>query len=311
MRVLLAGATGAIGRPLLRVMAAAGHDVTAVVRTPETERVAAGLGATTVLADVMDRDRLLRAVDGFAFDAVLHQATALRTAGRTVRADDPTVALRDTGTRHLLAAASATGARRFVTQSLITGYGYLDHGTTVLTEDAPFGVQVGNAADPVALASHTTERLAFSADGVDAVALRYGMFYGPGAFSDMFAGLLRKRIPVLPRGATATTGFIHVSDAASATVAALERGRPGTAYNIVDAHPASWRDFVTAVARAHGTPRPVAVPAWLFRRMSPYLGHLMIDTTLRVSAAKAREELGWQPDHADLHIGLGISGAAR
>ncbi|MGW4475092.1 NAD-dependent epimerase/dehydratase family protein [Nonomuraea sp. NPDC004354] len=307
MKVLLAGATGAIGLPLLSALEAAGHQVTAIIRDPAKGRLVADRGAIAVVADVMDRDGLLRAVDGRAVDVVMHQATALRGARRTLRPDDPTLALRGRGTAHLLEAARVTGARRFVTQSLITGYGYRDHGSRVLTEDDVFGLRVGNVGDLVTDASVATEQQVFAADGIEGIALRYGMFYGRNAFSDMFADLMRRRAPVLPRGRTATTSFIHVEDAAAAAVAAMERGRDGQAYNIVDDHPASWRDFITAVARAHGTPRPLALPRWMMRLAVPYLGHLMIDTSMRVSHARATRELGWTPTYRDLRAGLGLA----
>ncbi|NRQ32187.1 NAD-dependent epimerase/dehydratase family protein [Nonomuraea sp. NN258] len=304
MRVLLAGATGAIGIPLLSALAAAGHEVIALVRDPAKERLVTERGAHALVADVLDGDGLLRAVEGQSADVVMHQATALRDAPRRLGPDDPTLALRDRGTAHLLRAAREVGARRFVTQSLITGYGYRDHGTRILTEDDDFGVHVGTVADLVTDSSVATERQVFAAAGIEGVALRYGMFYGRNAFSDMFAGMMRRRIPVLPRGATGTTSFVHVHDAAVAAVAAMERGRAGQAYNVVDDEPMSWRDFMTEVARAHGTPRPVAMPRWLIRAAVPYLGCLMIDTTMRISHAKATRELGWTPAHRGVRDGL-------
>jgi len=304
MKVLLAGATGAIGLPLLSALAASGHEVVAVIRDPAKRGLVTDRGASAVIADVLDRDALLRAVDGQAADVVMHQATALRKASRKLRPDDPTIALRERGTAHLLDAARAVGAHRFVTQSLITGYGYLDHGARVLTEDDEFGVRVGTVADLVTDSSVATERQVFAAEGIEGIALRYGMFYGKNAFSDLFADAMRKRAPVLPRGETGTTSFIHVNDAAAAAVAAMEHGGAGEAYNIVDDQPMSWRDFLTAVARAHGTPRPVVTPRWLIRLAVPYLGCLLIDTTLRVSHAKATRDLGWTPVCASVPDGL-------
>ncbi|MFI6299807.1 NAD-dependent epimerase/dehydratase family protein [Nonomuraea sp. NPDC050790] len=311
MKVLLAGATGAIGLPLLSALAASGHEVIALVRDPAKLHLVTERGAVAVRADVLDREGLLRAVDGLAADAVMHQATALRDAPRRLTPADRTLALRVSGTEHLLAAARAVGARRFVTQSLITGYGYRDHGGRILTEADPFGVRVGSVADLVTDASAATEEQVFSAAGIEGIALRYGMFYGRNAFSDMFAALMRKRAPILPRGTTGTTSFVHVDDAAAAAVAAMERGRGGEAYNIVDDEPVSWREFLFEVARAHGTPRPVVAPQWVVRLAVPYLGHLLIDTTLRVSHAKATDELGWSPSHRTLKDGLATACGPR
>ncbi|NUR87488.1 MAG: NAD-dependent epimerase/dehydratase family protein [Nonomuraea sp.] len=304
MKVLLAGATGAIGVPLLSALAGAGHEVLAVVRDPAKRRMVEERGASVVLADVMDRDGLLRAVEGHAADVVMHQATALRDAGRTLTRDDPTVALREQGTAHLLDAARAVGARRFVTQSLITGYGYRDHGDRLLTEDDVFGVRVGSVADLVTDSSVATECQVFAAEGIEGIALRYGMFYGPNAWNDLFANMLRKRAPLLPRGRTGTTSFVHVADAASAAVAAMERGADGEAYNIVDDEPMSWRDFLLAVAAAHRTPRPLVAPRWLLRLAVPYLGCLLIDTSMRISHAKAARDLGWSPRFRNVREGL-------
>lgn len=306
MKVILAGATGAIGRPLLAALTAAGHEVFALIRNPAHGNLVTGAGATPVIADVMEQESLLTSVEGLSADAVLHQATALRNAGRTLGPDDPTNALRDTGTRHLLSVARAVGARRFVTQSLITGYGYRDHGERILTEADAFGEPVGSIGDLVAQGCVATERQVLNADGIDGVALRYGMFYGPNAFSDMFAAYLRKHVPLRPLGRGGANCFIHVNDAAAATVAALERGRAGEAYNIVDDSPATWREFIDAVAEAHGTPRPISLPGWAIRMMVPYLGALLIDTRLRASHAKAAEQLGWSPAIANIRTGLGL-----
>ncbi|MGW4636717.1 NAD-dependent epimerase/dehydratase family protein [Nocardia sp. NPDC004415] len=309
MRVLLAGATGAIGRPLIRALTANGHAVTALVRSPGAHPLVRELGAEPVTADALDRDGLLRALDGVRSDAVLHEATALRKvkATRRIPADDPTGLLRTVGTANLLAAAEVVGARRFLTQSLILGYGYHDHGPRPLTERDRFGVYDGGVADEVVRACVDGEQQVFDAAGVEGIALRYGLFYGPGTFSDLFAGLMRKHAPVGPRGPGGVNSWVHVDDAATATVAALEHGTAGRAYNIADDSPITWERFFTEVARAHGTPRPIRLPAWAIRLAIPYLGALMVDTSMRVSSELAHEELGWRPRYADMSAGLAAS----
>jgi nucleoside-diphosphate-sugar epimerase len=297
MRVLVAGATGAIGRPLIRALVAAGHEVVGIARGEAGSEVLASLGAEPVLVDVMDRDGLLRAVEGDQANAVIHEATALRNASATQRRlhNDPTTALRIAGTANLLAAARLLGARRFLTQSLALGYGYVDHGDRELTEHDPFGLPRGGLVDPVVAGLHATEDQVLNAQGIAGIALRYGVFYGPRTFSDLFVELLRKRRLALPRGEGGTACWVHVHDAAAATVAALERGRAGQAYNIVDDEPVTWRAFVTTLAKAHRTPRPLTVPGWVIRLISPYLAALMVDTSMRVSHTKATRELGWTP----------------
>jgi nucleoside-diphosphate-sugar epimerase len=297
MRVLVAGATGAIGRPLVREIVAAGHQVMGLSRSPASSEVLTSLGAEPIPADAMDRDGLLRAVQGRQADAVIHQATALRNVKATQRRlrNDPTTALRIHGTANLLAAARPLGARRFLTQSLVLGYGYVDHGTQVLTEPDPFGRPQGSLVDPVLAGLRAAEEQTLHAEGIEGIALRYGIFYGPRTFSDLFVDLLRKRRLPLPPGQGGKATWIHVQDAAAATVAALERGRAGQAYNIVDDEPVSWRAFVTALANAYHTPRPLTVPRWLIRLASPYLAALMVETSMHVSHAKATRDLGWTP----------------
>src|SRR5690606_22711823 len=135
-------------------------------------------GGTPIVGDVMDRGAPLRALDGQTFHAGNHKRTALKKAPARHPDLAQTNALRTTGTAHLLEAAQATGARRFVTQSIVLGYGYVDHGTTLLTEDSPFGVPQGNAFDPHLAAMVATEQLATSTQGIEGMALRYGLFYG-------------------------------------------------------------------------------------------------------------------------------------
>ncbi|MFI5500217.1 NAD-dependent epimerase/dehydratase family protein [Nocardia asteroides] len=305
MQVLLAGATGAIGRPLIRALTASGHQVRAIVRNPDAHPLVRELGAEPVTGDVLDRDGLLRALDGSTADAVVHEATALRDAKvqRRIPADDPTGLLRTVGTANLLAAADLVGAGRFVTQSLILGYGYQDHGDRPLTERDPFGVCTGGVADEVVRATVAGEQQVFDAP-IDGIALRYGLFYGPGAFSDLFADMMRKHSPVGPLGSGGVNSWLHVEDAAAATVAALERGVAGRAYNLADDTPITWREFFAEVARSQGTPRPIRLPAWLLGLAVPYIGALMVDTSMRISSALAHEELGWRPRYASVAQGL-------
>lgn len=290
MRVLIAGATGAIGRPLTQALTAAGHRVLGLARSESAAQVIEGMGGTAVRADAMDRDGLLRAVDGMSADAVIHQLTALAKPTRTLEENDPGTALRKRGTAHLLEAAAVLGAERILTQSMVTGYGYLDHGQKVLTEDDPFGVTTGSVADIVVGGLVSTEEQVL---GVGGIALRYGLFYGPGTWFDPTPGA--RGLPV-PRNGGGVVSWIHVADAAAATLAALERGRAGQAYNIVDDSPRTWGAVAAAMAQARGG-RALRLPGRLLRLAVPYVGALMLDTTVRVSHDKATGELGWNPAH--------------
>ncbi|MBL1074444.1 NAD(P)-dependent oxidoreductase [Nocardia sp. 2] len=297
MRVLLAGATGAIGRPLTRALIANGHEVLAVARRAETAQAATALGAEVVRADAMDRDGLLRALDGLRADAVIHELTALTAPKRTLDENDPSTLLRTRGTANLLAAAEILGAGRFLTQSMALGYGYTDHGDRVRDESDPFAVRNGNVADFVIDGLRSTEEQAFAAGHVDGIALRYGLFYGPGTWFDATPG---SRPTPVPWNGGGLVPWIHVADAAAATVAALERGSGGQAYNIVDDRPARWGE-VAAAARGG---RAVRLPGRALRLMVPYFGPLMVDTVLRVSNTRARRELGWTPGYPSYREGL-------
>src|SRR5215207_3888876 len=303
MRVLLAGASGAIGIPLTQQLLAAGHSVVGLSRTPDNHNRLRALGAEAVVADAMDRDALLRAVDGQEVDAVIHELTSLKNASPRLRADDPTSALRTRGTSNLLEVARLVGARRFLTQSLIFGYGYGAHGAREVTEDHPFGRSQGGYGDPLIAGLLSAERQAFTAEGIEGIALRYGLFYGPNTFSDLFVKLMRKRRLAIPRGGGGTVSWVHVEDAAAATVVALERGRPGQAYNVVDDEPVNWREFTWTLAQAFGTPRSLTVPRWVIRLVAPYLAYMMA-STLRVSNSRAKCELAWTPSTPTYRDGI-------
>jgi nucleoside-diphosphate-sugar epimerase len=292
MRVLLAGASGAVGTPLTRQLVAAGHEVVGITRSQANADRLRTAGAQAVVADVMDRESLLAAVRDVRADAVMHELTALGTT-KMRGALQGTNALRTTGTAHLLAAARAVGAHRFLTQSIVLGYGYRDHGPRVLTEDDPFGdPQPGLFAEGMA-AIRSTEEQVFAADEMEGIALRYGAFYGQDSFTRMIVNLVRKRRLPVPASGGGFANFIYLEDAAAATVAALEKGRAAQAYNIVDDEPVRWADYLDTIAAELGVRRPWRVPTWMLRPI-PYLGAIMT-TSMRVSNAKARRELGWAP----------------
>ncbi len=291
MKVLLAGATGAIGRPLTRALIGSGHEVLGLARSPSAAATVTALGGRPVLADALDLDGLLRAVQGIRADAVIHELTALKKPKLRLGNSDPSTLLRVQGTTHLLAAARVLGARRFLTQSLILGYGYTDHGSKMLTEQDPFGLHTGGIAGSVVKGLRSTEEQTFAAEGIDGIALRYGILYGPGTWFDPKPGA--STIPVPTTGGSVMS-WIHVDDAATATVAALEHGHAGQAYNIVDDSPMTWADKATETA-AHGA-KARRFPAWLLRPV-PYLGRLMLRTGMRVANDKATRELQWKPTH--------------
>jgi nucleoside-diphosphate-sugar epimerase len=292
MRVLLAGASGAVGTPLTRQLIAAGHQVVGITRSQANAQRLRDAGAEAVVADVLDRQNLLTAVRDVRADAVMHQLTALGT--RKMReAMAGTNELRTTGTAHLLATARAVGAHRFLTQSIVFGYGYRDHGPHVITEDDPFAEPAPGRFAPAIAAMRSTEEQVFSADEMEGIALRYGLFYGQDSFTRMIVNLVRKRRLPVPSSGGGVANFIYLQDAAAATVAALEKGRAGQAYNIVDGEPVRWADYLDVLAAELGVRRPWRVPDWMLRAI-PYL-HTIMATSMGVSNAKARRELGWAP----------------
>ena len=289
MRVFIAGATGAIGVPLTRMLRSRGHEVLGLDRDPRSAAVLSGLGARPTLADALRREELLGALRGMTADAVVHELTALKKPPLRASGLALTNRLRTEGTSNLLAAAEALGAKRVVTQSIIFGYGYRDQGAGEVTEDRPFGAPAGDATDAILAALRSAEAQTFSAP--EGIALRYGAFYG-GDAAQLRPALQARTIPVAPGG---LLGWVHHFDAAAATVAALESGRPGEAYNIVDDRPASWLEMFDAMAESLGAPKPRRVPRWLLRLFAPNLAAFAFETNIRVSNAKAKRELGWQP----------------
>jgi 2-alkyl-3-oxoalkanoate reductase len=295
MRVFVAGAAGAIGRQLLPQLVAQGHQVTAATRSSGQLARLRGLGAEPVVVDGLDALAVGQAVARAEPEAVIHQMTSLAGA-QNLRHFDQTFAvtnrLRTEGTDHLLAAAAAAGVRRFVAQSY-TGWTNVRAGTPVKSEDDPLDPDPpAEQRESLAAISHL-ERAVLAAPAMRPVVLRYGSFYGPGA-SDDLVGLIRKRrVPIIGDGA-GIWSFLHIHDAAAATVVALEHGEPGV-YNVVDDEPASVAEWLPFLARAVGAKAPRRVPVWLGRLAAGEVGVSMMTQIRGSSNAKAKRELGWRP----------------
>ncbi|MQY10290.1 GDP-6-deoxy-D-mannose reductase [Streptomyces sp. RB5] len=306
MRVLIAGASGVLGRHMAWEITAAGHQVIALGRTPDGSGALKDMGAEFVRADLLDREGLLRALDGQHADAVIHAATALSSTPLRHSQMAGTDRLRTTGTANLVDAAREIGAKRLVSESMHVGYGYRDFGDTPVTEDTPFAPQgQGAAVEPHLAGFREKERLTFHSDGIEGVSLRFGALYGPGfgvGGTDTIVELLRARkLPVADGGGV--LNWTDLRDAGRATLLALERGEAGRAYNIVDDTAVSLTDHIRRAAEVFGTPRPRTVPMWLLRFAAPYV-HTMMKTSMHVSNARARRELGWEPTTASSLEGL-------
>lgn len=306
MRTLVAGGTGAIGRPLTARLVAAGHEVAVMTRGGGGSRVGAveALGARVVVADALDREAVVRAVRAFRPEAIVHQLTALPRTGPTrARQIEPTNRLRTEGTDNLLAAAREAGVRRVVAQSIVFIYGFGEHGPEPIDETAPLPGD-GPFDQVLAPLRYMEERVRGTPE-LEGIALRYGLFYAREGDSVRFIErLLRRRLMALPGGGHGLCPFVELDDAAAATVLALEVGRPGEAYNLVDDQPVSWADFVGEVARLSGNPPPRSVPFGLARLAMPYAAHFMARVRLPVVNGKARQELAWTPAFPTFREGL-------
>ncbi|HEU5098650.1 MAG TPA: NAD(P)-dependent oxidoreductase [Roseiflexaceae bacterium] len=309
MQVFVAGATGALGIPVLRQLIARGHDVVGMTRSNAKRALIEHLGARAVVADALDARALAQAVREAAPTHVLQLLTALPKNGPMRAADiAATNQLWIEGTANLLQAAIAAGAKRLVGESFVTVYGYGDLGVRPRAEDElPPLPDLDPSLRAVVEALRSLEQQLQHANQqqqIETIILRYGMFYGAESASTRYmVGELRKRRVPLVGGARGLASLIHIEDAAAATVAALERGEPGAIYNIADDEPVDFNEFLAAAAATVGAPRPFALPGWLLRLVAP----MLVDTVsarLPISNARACRELEWRPRFPSYREGL-------
>jgi nucleoside-diphosphate-sugar epimerase len=300
MRIFVAGGTGAMGRRLVPELVGRGHEVTGMGRSAAALEALRALGARPVPADALDPRAVRAAVEEAEPEVVVHQLTALgggldlRHAERTFEA---TNRLRTEGTDHLLAAARAAGTRRVVAQSF-AGWPFARTGGPVKREEDPLDPEPP-AALRATLAALRHLEAAVGAFVPEGIVLRYGGFYGPGTSLSAEPGaetaaLLRARKFPLVGDAGGVWSFVHIADAASATVAAIESAAPGL-YHVVDDEPAPVREWLPHLARVVGAPKPRRVPRWLGRLAAGEVATVMMTEVRGASNAKARRELGWEP----------------
>ena len=305
MRVFLAGASGVIGRPLIAALVGAGHEVTGMTRREERRAEIDAAGAAGVVCDVFDSEALTATVSAARPEVVVHELTALpaKLDVREKGVYDANNRIRTEGTRNLVAAAQAAGARRMVAQSI--AFVYAPVGGPVKSEEDPVMEAEGEYGAAVAAAMEL-ERRVTEAEGLEGLVLRYGFFYGPGssyaANGHQAEEVRRRRFPIVG-GGEGVFSFLHVDDAAAATLAACERGEPGI-YNVCDDDPAPVREWLPLYAGAVGAKRPMRVPK-LIARMVGGQSAVALATTLRgASNAKAKEALGWEPRWASWRQGF-------
>jgi nucleoside-diphosphate-sugar epimerase len=300
MQVLLAGASGVIGRVLLRLLTDQGHQVIALSRHPADESSPA---VTWVAANALIKDDLLRALASFRADAVISQLTALRKPPARHRDMRRTNQLRTVGTANLIAAAQRLGARRFLTQSMMFGYGYDNQGGRLRTETDPFAPRRTGPFEEHLAAMRQNEERVLSDPEFDGVALRYGLFYGGAASQTLLTGVQKHALPVLA-GDAAPLSFVHVEDAAAATMAALTADSVGgQAFNVADDEPVSWTTFVTHMAERAGAATPLRLPAWVLQLAAPY-GRVILEGGVCIFSAKARQDLNWTPIYRNIRQGI-------
>jgi nucleoside-diphosphate-sugar epimerase len=298
VRVFVAGASGAIGRRLVPLLAGAGHEVTGMTRSSGKAEALRELGAEPVVCDAFDRDRLRAAVEAARPDVVVHELTDLPDALDPRKLRDQlasTDRLRSEGTRNLVDAAVAAAAPRVVAQSIAFAYRF--DGEGLKTERDPLNLDAPPEFRRSVEALRDLERAVTETEGIEGIVLRYGYFYGPGTSyapdGSTAAAVRGRRFPVVGRG-QGVFSFIHVDDAAQATLHAVDRGAPGI-YNVVDDDPAPVREWLPAFAEAVGAPPPRRVPRLLARIGAGRYATELSTRQRGASNARAKAGLGWEP----------------
>jgi nucleoside-diphosphate-sugar epimerase len=308
MRVFVAGATGVIGRGLVASLIEAGHEVTGMTRSQSRADRLRELGCDAAVCDALDASAVRETVSRSRPDAVIHVLTAIPPdlQPRNFKtALGPTNRLREEGTRNLIAAAQAAGANRFVAESV--AFAYEPSGPWVKDEHEPLATGMPAPMDDVIGALASLEHQVADAGGT---VLRYGFLYGPGtqfASDGLYARMARRRmLPVIGSG-DGRWSFIHADDAATATVAALERGATGV-YNVVDDEPARAADWIPAYAESMGARRPLHLPTWVGKLAAGAIAVQGMTEQRGASNTKAKSELAWQPRYASWRNGFRAAG---
>jgi nucleoside-diphosphate-sugar epimerase len=311
MRVFVAGATGAIGKQLVPRLVEAGHEVHGMTRSESKRAMLQELGALPVVADALDSDQVAEAVGRARPEVIVHQLTAIGAVD--MRHFDRDFALtnrlRTEGTDHLLSAGQAVGVRRFVAQG-VGGYGaYARTGGPVKTEEDPLDPTPAREMRETLAAVRHLEEAVLGARWTEGLVLRYGVFYGPGTSlapgAEQFELVRRRKFPLVGDGG-GVWSFIHVADAAEATVAAVERGGRGV-YNVVDDDPAPVAKWLPVLAQELGAKKPMRVPRFIGHLFAGEAGVVMMTDVRGASNAKAKRELGWHPAHPSWREGFAVA----
>jgi len=307
MKVFVAGATGAMGKQLVPRLVAAGHEVAGMTSKEANRDLVTELGATPVVADALDPEQVAEAVGRANPEVIVHQLTAIGAIDlrHMDRSFALTNRLRSEGTDHLLSAGRAVGVKRFVAQSAIYGF-YARTGGAVKTEEDLLDPDPPRDMRQSLAAVEHLEEAVLGASWTEGIVLRYGAFYGPNtsmtAGSEQFEMIKKRKLPLVGNGA-GMWSFIHIADAAEATVAAVDRAKPGI-YNVVDDDPAPVSRWLPSLAQTLGAKKPMHVPRFVGRLFAGEVGALFMTEIRGASNAKAKRDLGWQPDHASWQQGF-------
>jgi nucleoside-diphosphate-sugar epimerase len=309
MKVFVAGATGALGRQLVPMLVERGHEVTGMTRTPSKQETIRSMGARPAVADALDPEAAAQAIAEAEPEVVIHELTELSgTFARNIdKAFATTNRLRTDGTDHLLAAARAVGARRFIGQSF-AGWPFKRVGGKVKTEEDPLDDSPPRALRRTLAAIRHLEGALAGAGDLDGLALRYGGFYGPGTSlavdppGELTEMIRKRRFPVVGSGA-GIWSMVHIRDAAAATAAAVERGEPGV-YNVVDDDPTPVSVFVEELAKVVGAKPPLRLPLWLGRLLGGEAAAVMMTEIRGASNEKAKRALGWELRYPSWRLGI-------
>ena len=308
MKIFVTGGTGAIGKFLLPLLLENKHEVVALTRSVIKATQLEESGVSAVIADPLDKAALTAAVRRAEPDVIIHQLTALSAAGNFRKLDQEfalTNRFRTEVTDTLLAAARTIGTRRFIAQSFC-GWPYAKKGGPVKTEEDPLDPKPPESFTKTLAAIRSLEDKVRGTTFLDAFALRYGMFYGPGTGLGKGGAIVKmvrqRRLPIIGGGG-GVWSFIHIIDAARATIAAISRGAPGI-YNIVDDEPAKVATWLPAFAKAVGAKPPFRIPHWLGEVLIGKAGVSMMTQIRGCSNAKARRELSWSPIYPSWRVGF-------
>jgi nucleoside-diphosphate-sugar epimerase len=298
VKVFVAGASGALGKPVVRELLARGHEVVAMTSTESKRPTLEELGAAAVVGDVFDGRRMVELLRSAEPEGVVNVASKWSVYPTRVSQVTPANEIREQGARNMVGAAAAAGVRRYVNESMVFVYGYGDHAQP-LSESQPPGQErrkgLQRVIDAIVAAEQVVRDHSESGE-IEGACMRFGFFHGQHADSTqrMFDMVRKRRLPLIGEG-DSVRSWIELDDAASAVVDALERAPAGSVYNVVDDEPVSMREYIGEIVRLTGSKPPRRMPYWLVNTGASYVAPAFGRGRLPISNAKLKQELGWSP----------------